>query len=140
MQSTILEKFNFKNYSPFLASYVVFAAGILGLQPDVLSLQAFLVILSFFFFKAPVLLILTLTGCFYLLGGLFLDKLSLSLGEVFLKSEVLSDLFAVMSEVAVIPLTRFNNTIYMGSFLVTTILALGIYFLFFLLVSRRGEK
>lgn len=140
MQSIILEKFNSKNYSPILTSYVVFVAGILGLQPDPLSLQGFLVVLSFFFVKAPVLIILTLAGFFHVLGGLFLDKLMVSIGEVVLNSEIFAALFSFMSDLPVVPLTRFSNTIYMGSLILTIVLTVGIYFLQFFRRGRNSKK
>jgi hypothetical protein len=140
MEAVNLNQFKIKDYSAGLAAYVVLCSAVLGLQPSFLSLQTFLVIGSMFLLKAPVLLIGALTAVFYLLGALFVDTLSSSIGAMILGIEALSPMWALMSELPIVPLTRFNNTVFMGSVFLALDFAVITYIVYMVKSKKEGQK
>jgi len=85
----------------------------------VLVLLAFLSAnVSFFFLCAAVFKIL----------ALLTDPLADLIGYAVLKLEVLKGLFTIMNNTPFIPLTGFNNTVVMGSFILAIVLFIPVYF------------
>ena len=94
------------------------AAGfILGMTPA-LSLQSFLVFLCIFFFRIQAGAAF-LAAFFFAFASWLLDPVFHAIGSDVLAQPSLQGLFTVMYNVPLLPLTRFNNTIVMGSAVVT---------------------
>lgn len=103
------------------------AAGfILGMTP-MMSLQSFLVFICIFFFRIQAGAAF-MAAFFFAFMGWLLDPVFHTIGSAVLETEGLKGLFTVMYNVPLLPLTRFNNSIVMGS-AVVTILASPLVFL-----------
>lgn len=103
------------------------AAGfILGMTP-MLSLQSFLVFICIFFFRIQAGAAF-LAAFFFAFAGWLLDPLFHAVGAQVLEASALQSLFTVMYNVPLLPLTRFNNTIVMGSAVVTILLSPFVFF------------
>jgi uncharacterized protein (TIGR03546 family) len=103
------------------------AAGfILGMTP-MLSLQSFLVFLCIFFFRIQAGAAF-LAAFFFAFFGWLLDPLFHAVGVQILEMRALEGLFTTMYNVPLLPLTRFNNTIVMGSGVVALALSPVIFF------------
>lgn len=114
------------------------AAGfILGMTP-LLSLQSLLVFLCIFFFRIQ-------SGAAFLAAFFFafiawaLDPVFHSVGVKILELDSLQATFTAMYNMPIVPLTRFNNTIVMGSGVVAIVLSPFIYFLSRMLIIRYRE-
>lgn len=92
---------------------------ILGMTPA-MSLQTLLVFLIVFFFRVQ-FGAATLAAFFFKFMAYLLDPLFDSVGTKVLQMEGLQGLFTQMYNMPIVPLTRFNNTIVMGSAVVTII-------------------
>lgn len=99
---------------------------ILGMTPA-MSLQTLLVFLIVFFFRVQ-FGAATLAAFFFKFMAYLLDPLFDSVGTKVLQMDSLQGLFTQMYNMPIVPLTRFNNTIVMGS-AVVTILAFPFVFL-----------
>lgn len=98
------------------------AAGfILGMTP-MMSLQSILVFLCIFFFRIQAGAAF-LAAFFFAFAGWLLDPVFHAVGTQVLEAESLQGLFTTMFNMPLVPLTRFNNTIVMGSAVVTIILS-----------------
>jgi uncharacterized protein (TIGR03546 family) len=109
---------------------------ILGMTPA-LSLQSFLVFVCLFLFRiqigAAFLAAFFFKFCAFLLDGVF-D----SFGTMVLETEALEALFTTLYNMPLIPLTRFNNSIVMGSGIVAIILLpIVVWFSKFLIIRYR---
>lgn len=100
---------------------------ILGFAP-VFSLQTVLVIFVLFFFRIQIGAA-TLSAFFFKFIAWILDPAFHFAGSAVLEMEALNGLFTTMYNMPIVPLTRFYNSIVMGSGLVALILAIPTYFL-----------
>lgn len=98
---------------------------ILGFAP-VLSLQTILVIFILFFFRVQIGAA-TLAAFFFKFVAYLLDPVSNQLGMKILELDGLKPLFTTMYNMPLVPLTRFYNSIVMGSAAVSLILAIPIF-------------
>lgn len=98
------------------------AAGfVLGMTPS-LSLQTFLVIICIFFFRIQAGAAFV-TAFFFKFAAYLLDPVFHQVGSKVLEMEALQGLFTTLYNMPIVPLTRFNNSIVMGSGVLTIILS-----------------
>jgi uncharacterized protein (TIGR03546 family) len=107
---------------------------ILGFAP-VFSLQTILVIFLLFFFRIQIGAA-TISAFFFKFIAWTIDPISHEIGMAALEKPSLEPLFTQMYNMPLVPLTRFNNSIVMGSALVSLILALPTFFLAKFLVQK----
>lgn len=107
---------------------------VLGFSPF-LSLQTFLVLLLCFFFRIQ-LGAAFLSAFFFKFVAFLMDPLADILGRVVLEAESLRPFFVTLYNMPIVPLTRFNNSIVMGSGLIGFILAIPMYFVFKSLILK----
>lgn len=100
---------------------------ILGFAP-VFSLQTVLVIFVLFFFRIQIGAA-TLAAFFFKFIAWMLDPAFHHVGAAVLEMESLNGLFTTMYNMPIVPLTRFYNSIVMGSGLVSILLAVPTFFL-----------
>lgn len=98
---------------------------ILGMTPA-FSLQSVLVFLLLFIFRIQIGAAF-LTAFFFKFIAFFLDPLFNSIGSTVLEIEALKPLFTELYNMPIVPLTRFYNTIVMGSGVVSILLVPVIY-------------
>ncbi len=104
------------------------AAGfILGMTP-MLSLQTLLVFICIFFFRIQAGAAF-LAAFFFAFIAWLLDPVFHAVGVSILEMDSMQALFTTMYNVPLLPLTRFNNTIVMGSGVVAILLAPVVYFI-----------
>ncbi|MFN7904739.1 MAG: TIGR03546 family protein [Pseudobdellovibrionaceae bacterium] len=101
---------------------------LLGFAPF-LSLQTFLVLFLVFFFRIQ-LGAAFISAFFFKFVAYLFDPAADHLGRAILEMESLRPLFIAMYNVPLLPLTRFNNSIVMGSLVVSLILVVPAYFVF----------
>jgi len=107
---------------------------VLGFSPF-LSLQTFLVLFLCFFFRIQ-LGAAFLSAFFFKFVAFLMDPVADLLGRAVLESEALRPLFVMLYNMPIIPLTRFHNSIVMGSGLIGFILAIPMYFAFKTLIIK----
>jgi len=107
---------------------------VLGFSPF-LSLQTFLVLILCFFLRIQLGGAL-LSAFFFKFVAYLLDPVSDLLGREILEAQGLRQVFVTLYNMPIIPLTRFNNSIVMGSGAVGFLLAIPAYFLFSKLILR----
>lgn len=107
---------------------------VLGFSPF-LSLQTFLVIFLCFFFRIQ-LGAAFLSAFFFKFIAFILDPIADSLGQALLENETLRPAFISLYNMPIIPMTRFNNSIIMGSGLIGFILAIPMFFVFKKLIIK----
>jgi uncharacterized protein (TIGR03546 family) len=100
---------------------------ILGMTP-VLSLHSLLVFLILFFFRIQIGAALA-TAFFFKFAAYLLDPLFHAVGDWALQLPALQDFFTQLYNLPLIPFTRFNNTIVMGSAILTFALSPLVFFL-----------
>jgi uncharacterized protein (TIGR03546 family) len=110
-----------------LASGLAFGV-ILGFAP-ILSLQALIVLILCFFFRIQMGAAF-LSAFFFKFVAFLFDPVSDQIGRAVLESESLRPLFITLNNIPFIPLTRFNNSITMGSGIVSFTLVIPLFFLF----------
>lgn len=111
------------------------AAGfILGMTP-MLSLQSFLVFLCIFFFRIQAGAAF-IAAFFFAFVGWLLDPIFHSVGSMVLELRALQGLFTTMYNVPLLPLTRFNNSIVMGSAVITILLSPTVFFMSRILILK----
>lgn len=104
------------------------AAGfVLGMTP-MLSIQSLLVFLCIFFFRIQAGAAF-LAAFFFAFAGWLLDPVFHSVGSAVLEMDGLHGLFTTMYNVPLLPLTRFNNSIVMGSAVITIALSPFVFFI-----------
>lgn len=103
------------------------AGFILGMTPA-LSLQSLIVFLLIFFFRIQAGAAF-LSAFFFAFAAYILDPIFHSVGATVLTTPSLQGLFTTMYNLPLVPLTRFNNSIVMGSGIVT-LMAFPFVFLF----------
>ena len=90
---------------------------ILGMTP-VLSLQSLLVFLILFFFRIQIGAALV-SAFFFKFGAFLLDPVFHYVGSRVLEMDSLAGVFTQLYNMPIIPYTRFNNSIVMGSAVIT---------------------
>lgn len=111
------------------------AAGfILGMTPA-LSLQSFLVFVIIFFFRVQAGAAF-LSAFFFAFAAYLLDPVFHAVGTSVLSAPSLQPLFTTMYNVPLLPLTRFNNTLVMGSGVVTLIAFPFVFFISRMLILK----
>lgn len=101
---------------------------ILGFAP-ILSLQGLLVLVVAFFFRVQ-LGAAFLSAFFFKFVAFLLDPASDLIGRKILETESLRPIFVQMYNMPLVPMTRFNNSIVMGSGMISLILVIPAFFLF----------
>ncbi len=110
---------------------------ILGFAPA-LSLQTLLVIALLFFFRIQIGAA-TIFAFFFSLIAWILDPVSHQLGAALLDLESLKPLFTEMYNMPLVPLTRFYNTIVMGSAILSIALSPIVFFGARILIHKYRE-
>jgi uncharacterized protein (TIGR03546 family) len=111
------------------------AAGfILGMTPT-LSLQSLLVFLCLFLFRIQIGSAF-IAAFFFKFVAWVLDPAFDSIGRSVLEIDSLHGLFTTMYNVPFLPLTRFNNSIVMGSAVLTILLSPVVYFVSLKLILK----
>lgn len=107
---------------------------ILGFAPF-LSLQTVLVLSLVFVFRIQ-LGAAFLSAFFFKFIAFILDPMTDAIGRAVLEKESLRGLFVEMYNMPIVPLTRFNNSIVMGSLVLTVLLAPFAFFIFKSLIIK----
>lgn len=107
---------------------------ILGMTP-IMSLQAFLVFIFLFVFRIQIGAAFVAMFFFKFAAYLF-DPVFDSIGYFVLSMPSLQSFFTSLYNMPILPYTRFNNTIVMGSFIVTVLLSPIVFFLSLKLVAQ----
>lgn len=106
----------------------------LGFSPF-FSLQTFLVLFILFIFRVQFGAAF-LSAFVFKLVAFLIDPAADYLGQIVLQNDSLRPLWTKLYNLPVLPYTRFNNSIVMGSFLVALILSPILYFSFTKLVEK----
>lgn len=106
----------------------------LGFSP-IFSLQGLLILAVIFFFRIQIGAAF-LAGFFFKFIAYLTDPLADRLGRIVLESEALRPTFVTLYNMPIVPFTRFNNSIIMGSGLVALILVIPSFFVFKFLVLK----
>lgn len=101
---------------------------ILGFSPFV-SIQTFLVLLVIFFFRVQMGAAF-ISAFFFKFVAWLIDPLADILGRAVLELEALRTLYVSMYNMPFVPMTRFNNSIVMGSAILGLLLAIPAFFVF----------
>jgi uncharacterized protein (TIGR03546 family) len=107
---------------------------ILGFSP-MLSIQAFLVLFLIFFFRIQMGAAF-LSAFFFKFVAFVIDPVADQLGRVILEAPGLRPVFVQMYNMPLVPLTRFNNSIIMGSGVIGLMLVIPAFFIFKALVIK----
>ncbi|WP_413290380.1 TIGR03546 family protein [Bdellovibrio sp. HCB337] len=107
---------------------------ILGFSPF-LSIQTFIVLLLVFFFRIQMGAAF-LSAFFFKFVAFLFDPAADQLGRVVLEAPSLRPLFVQMYNMPLVPMTRFNNSIVMGSMMVGFILVIPAFFVFKALIIK----
>lgn len=107
---------------------------ILGFAPFI-SIQTLLVLFVLFIFRVQMGAAF-LSAFFFKLIAYFFDVPAHHLGTAVLEAEPLRPLFTALYNMPLVPMTRFNNSIVMGSMIVSLILAPFAYFIFKALIRK----
>lgn len=111
------------------------AAGfILGMTPA-FSLQSILLILLVLVFRIQIGAVL-IAAFFFAFPAYLLDPVFHRVGEMVLTAPSLQELFTSMYNMPIVPFTRFNNTVVMGSGVVAFALSPFVYFFAKIMVSK----
>jgi len=106
----------------------------LGMSP-ILSLQGFIIIILMLVFRVQIGAA-TLSAFFFSFIAYILDPLFHWVGDEILYMNSLQALFTTLYNMPLIPFTRFNNTIVMGSGVVGFILFIPLFFMFQILIKN----
>lgn len=107
---------------------------ILGFSP-MLSLQTLIAFIILFFFRIQIGAAF-LSAFFFKFTAFLLDPLADHLGRAVLEADGLRPLFVSLYNMPLVPLTRFNNSIVMGSGLVGFLLLIPAFFVFKALIVK----
>lgn len=110
---------------------------ILGFSP-ILSLQAILVLILCFFFRIQ-LGAAFLSAFFFKFIAWIVDPVTDQLGQWILELPSLRPMLVQLYNMPIVPLTRFNNSIVMGSGAVGFILVIPLFFVFKRLIAKYRE-
>lgn len=106
----------------------------LGFAPFI-SLQTFLVLFITFIFRVQLGAVF-ISAFFFKFVAYLLDPVADPIGRSLLENEALRPLWTWMYNVPLLPMTRFNNSIVMGSFIISIILCPILFFVFKQLVIK----
>ena len=106
----------------------------LGFSPF-FSLQTFLILFILFIFKIQFGAAF-LSAFFFKLVAFIIDPAADMLGRAVLENSSLRPLWTSLYNLPIIPYTRFNNSIIMGSFVVALVMSPFLYFGFKLLIQK----
>lgn len=116
-----------------------FAMGfILGMTPA-FSLQTLLVIILIFFLRIQIGAALV-SAFFFAFAAFLLDPVFHSVGAAVLEAPSLKGLFTTLYNMPIVPFTRFNNSIVMGSGLTAILLAPFVFVFSRILILKYREK
>lgn len=107
---------------------------LLGFAPF-LSIQTFLVLFLVFFFRIQMGAAF-LSAFFFKFVAFLIDPAADSLGRAVLEAHSLRPLFTEMYNMPLVPLTRFNDSIVMGSMVISLILLIPAFILFKVLIYK----
>lgn len=110
---------------------------ILGMTP-VLSLHSLLIFLILFFFRIQIGAALV-TAFFFKFVAYLLDPVFHAVGSKVLEIESLQGIYTQLYNMPIIPYTRFNNSIVMGSAVVTFALSPLVYILSSIFIAKYRE-
>lgn len=110
----------------------------LGFAPFI-SIQTFLVLLIIFIFRVQ-LGAAFLSAFFFKFIAFLLDPVADVLGRFALENPSLRKLWSFMYNVPLLPMTRFNNSIVMGSFLISILLCPILFFIFKNIINSYRSK
>lgn len=106
----------------------------LGFSPF-FSIQTFLILLILFIFRVQFGAAF-LSAFFFKLVAFLIDPLADSLGRWTLENSSFRTLWTSLYNMPILPYTRFNNSIVMGSFIVALILSPFLFFIFRMLIKK----
>lgn len=106
----------------------------LGFSPF-LSLQTILIFFIILIFNVQIGAAF-LSGFFFKFVAFLIDPAADWLGKLTLENQSLVPLWTDLFNMPIIPYTRFNNSIVMGSFVFALIISPFVYFIFYLLVKQ----
>lgn len=107
---------------------------ILGFAPFI-SIQTLLVLFIVFFFRVQIGAAFV-AAFFFKFVAWILDPVADVLGRAVLENEGLRPLFVSMYNMPLVPMTRFNNSIVMGSMAMSLILVVPLFFIFRALILK----
>jgi uncharacterized protein (TIGR03546 family) len=107
---------------------------ILGFSPF-LSIQTLVILFLVFFFRIQMGAAF-LSAFFFKFVAYIFDPVADQLGRAVLETESLRPLFTEMYNMPLVPMTRFNNSIVMGSMIVGLILVIPAFFVFRALILK----
>lgn len=107
---------------------------ILGFAPFI-SIQTLLVLFLVFFFRIQMGAAF-LSAFFFKFIAWILDPAADVLGRAVLENESLRPLFVTMYNMPLVPMTRFNNSIVMGSMVISLALVIPLFFVFRAMILR----
>lgn len=110
----------------------------LGFAPF-FSIQTVFVLFIVFIFRVQ-LGAAFLSAFFFKFVAYLLDPVADPLGRALLENESLRPLWTQMYNVPILPMTRFNNSINMGSFAISIILCPILYFVFKILIIKYQQN
>jgi uncharacterized protein (TIGR03546 family) len=110
----------------------------LGLTPTLVTLHSIVLLLSLVIIRMPLLLLgMTALLCWGL-GFVGLDALIDAVGTALLRQDSLRDVWTSLYNMPVVPWTRFNNSMVLGSFVLGSVL-LPLW-IFLSVMIRRSQK
>lgn len=107
---------------------------VLGFSPF-LSLQTAVALVILFFFRVQIGAAF-LSAFFFKFTAFLLDPLCDRIGRAVLENESLRPLFVSLYNAPLVPMTRFNNSIVMGSGIIGFALAIPAFFIFHALIRK----
>lgn len=107
---------------------------ILGFAPF-FSIQTILVFLLIFFFRVQIGAAF-ISAFFFKFIAFLIDQPAHQLGKLVLEHEAFRGLFTEMYNMPIVPMTRFNNSIAMGSMLISLALFPFVFFVFRILINK----
>ena len=110
----------------------------LGFAPFI-SIQTLLVLLIVFIFRVQ-LGAAFLSAFFFKFIAYLLDPVADPIGRSLLENHSLKLIWTQMYNVPLLPMTRFNNSIVMGSFVISIILCPILFFVFRILITKYRES
>lgn len=111
---------------------------VLGFSP-ILSFQAFLVFAICFVFRVQ-LGAAFFSAFFFKIIAFIIDPLADQLGQAVLEWASMRDLFVTLYNMPLIPLTRFNNSVVMGSGIIGFTLAIPLFFGFKVFIVKYRQN
>ena len=106
----------------------------LGFSPF-FSLQTFLIIFILLLFRVQIGAAF-LSAFFFKFIAFLIDPIAHQLGKITLENEVLRPLWTTLYNIPIIPYTRFNNSIVMGSFVFALLISPLMYLGFTVLIKK----